>query len=85
MDLSNYEEIIKLVRAVCRGMSPEDQEDFVQDVCLKLLVSDGDKPSKAIMRNAIRQTKIDWQRKQARRPSLVYNNKLVEESSQEEE
>jgi len=83
MDLSNYEEITKLVRAICRDLSPEDQEDFVQDVCLKLLVNDGDKPSKSMLRKIIRQTKIDWQRKQARRPSLIYDNRLVEGYSED--
>ena len=80
MDFSNYQDIVELVRKLCRGLSPEDQEDFVHDVCVKLLASGKEQANKSLIRRIIRQLKIDHARKEDRKP-LVYDNELVEKYS----
>ena len=91
MDLSNYEQIVDLIRKLCKGMSPDDQDDMIQDVFLKLLVSDGYRKaletaslkhiSKAMVRRVVKQIKLDRARK--RGPKLIYDNELVEKYSEE--
>lgn len=78
MDLSNYEAIKGLVRKLCKGLSPVDQEDIVQEVCLKLLVSGSAKANSTMLRSIIKQIKLDMHRKDERRPKLVFDNELVE-------
>jgi DNA-directed RNA polymerase specialized sigma24 family protein len=77
MDLSNYEAITKLVKAMCPTWTPEDQQDLMQDVCVKLLKSKLEHASKNMLRKIIWQLKCDKQRK----PKLIYNTELVEGTS----
>ena len=85
MDLSNYEAIKGLVRKLCKGLSPIDQEDIVQEVCLKLLVSGNGKANNTMVRQIIKQIKLDMHRKDERRPKLVFDNELVERYSGEDQ
>lgn len=81
MDLSNYEQITALIRKLCRGMSPDDQDDFIQDVLVKLIRAGDGKVTKAMIRRAVKQIKIDKHRKEQRAPRVVYDNEIVEKYS----
>jgi DNA-directed RNA polymerase specialized sigma24 family protein len=81
MDLSNYEQIDRLVRKLSAGMSMDDQDDLLQDVLLKLVKADTQKRLKRISKALVR--RVVWQIKQDRfkkkKPSILYdNNKTVE-------
>lgn len=53
----------------------DDKEDFVQDICLKLLESKPSFISRPYLRTLIRHMLMDRYRKGTRRPTLVFDNK----------
>jgi DNA-directed RNA polymerase specialized sigma24 family protein len=78
VDLTNYQDIAAFIRKLCKHMTPDDQDDFIQEVYVKLLQSKLSYASRQVLRNIVKRTKIDLARKADRRPKIVYDNDLVE-------
>jgi DNA-directed RNA polymerase specialized sigma24 family protein len=57
------------------AIPPEDKEDFVQDICVKLLESKPAYISRPYIRRLLRNMLVDRHRKEIRRPDIIYDNK----------
>lgn len=74
MEPSDYRLIQSEVNKVS-AIQEADKEDFVQDICLKLLESKPSFISRPYLRTLIRHMLMDRYRKGTRRPTLVFDNK----------
>ena len=64
-----------VVAEVRKRIPPGEQEDFVQDVFVKLLKSKPEYLSKPYIKRLVSNMIIDKHRKEIRRPSIIYDNK----------
>jgi DNA-directed RNA polymerase specialized sigma24 family protein len=77
---SDYQLIKTEAKAVSRRQkwSREDEEDFVQDVCIKILEAQPEYVNKGYLRTLFNRMLTDRNRKDIRRPPVVYSSTLAD-------